>query len=59
MNGKEMKKMNDKELKKLNTIKKLIESKTTIKEAINTLNISFISFNELFTFTVISTCFIF
>ena len=51
--------MNDKELKKLNTIKKLIESKTTIKEAINTLNISFISFNELFTFTVISTCFIF
>lgn len=32
--------MNDKELKKLNTIKKIIESKTTIKEAMNTLNIS-------------------
>ena len=38
--GKEITKMNDKELKKLNTIKKIIESKTTIKEAMNTLNIS-------------------
>ena len=32
--------MNEKELKKLNTIKKLVESKITIKKAMNTLNIS-------------------
>ena len=38
--GKGITRMNDKELKKLNTIKELIEFKTTIKEAMNTLNIS-------------------